>query len=86
VTAFEAPAVVAYVVEATGYRFAHWYGIEPMDGGSRVSWRQRVDVPLNVWIRPGYLRAVRQLPGASADRLRAGRRFADDPVSQPASG
>ena len=86
VTAFEAPAVVAYVVEGEGYRFSFWYGIEPMDGGSRVRWRQGVDVPLNVWIRPGYLRAIRQQHAAYAEGLRAGRRFADDPVSNPASG
>jgi len=39
VTAFEAPAVMAYVVEATGYRFAYRFEIEPVDGGSRVRWR-----------------------------------------------
>jgi hypothetical protein len=71
--------VFEHVVDGWGYRMTTSYVIEPRDGGSRVRWRQRLDVPVNWWIRPDYRRSVEAQRARSAERLRAGRRFADDP-------
>jgi hypothetical protein len=86
VTAFEASAAFEHVVEGLGYRITTSYGIEPRDGGSRVRWRQQLDLPLGWWIRPGYRRSVAAQRASSAERLRAGRRFADDVTADPAAG
>lgn len=85
VTAFEAPAVFEYVIGGMGYRITAWYGIEPRDGGSRVRWRQRLDVPVSWWIRPRYRQSVEAQLAGSAERLRAGRRFADDATTDPSA-
>lgn len=79
VTAFEAPASFEYEMDAASYGARVWFGIEPAaGGGSHVRWRQRLDVPLYWWIQPGYRRRLDRLLAGTAERLRAGKRFADD--------
>ena len=86
VTAFEAPAVFEYEMDVASYGTSVWFGIEPAEGGSRVRWRQRLDVPLYWWVRPGYRRSLQRTLDETAERLRAGKRFVDDePTGRPAS-
>jgi hypothetical protein len=86
VTAFDAPALFEYEMDAACYGTRVWFGIEPADGGgSHVRWRQRLDVPLYWWIRPGYRRRLDRLLAGTAERLRAGKRFADDEATGQAT-
>jgi hypothetical protein len=85
VTAFEAPAVFGYEIHKAGYRTSAWYGIEPTEGGSRVRWRHGLDVPLHWWTRRSYRRRIQEITAQSTERLRAGRRFVDDGVTDPSA-
>jgi hypothetical protein len=85
VTAFEPPALFEYEMNCASYGTRVWFGIEPTEGGgSRVRWRQRLDLPLYWWMLPSYRRRLDGLLADTAERLRAGKRFLDDEATGPA--
>jgi hypothetical protein len=81
VTDFDPTAIFAYRMDPTSYELRMWYGIEAREGGSRLRWRQRLDVALYRHLRPSYRRFIQGLHAEAAERLTAGRRFADDEVA-----
>ena len=83
VTTFDAPAVFEYELAPASYRSRIWFAIEPREGGSRVHWRHRLDVPVYWRMRASYRRTMERALDETARRLRAGRRFVDDEAAEP---